>query len=376
MRLQMHLYTLYRSYLFTDSKDYDSSRKLKHFIFNEYYLNPSFITREMWHIENIFLTSFSFSKSFHRKWYGAIFNLALEYLLGEDFAYYHLFKATELVEALYQGAESEERRNQAMIPILKAAYVYREEQATGIQERNIAELKEKINEYQIDEEEIAELEASYNDPEEPDLTSEKVFENLLKLSIMIISRDLRRDVFSGEENLFKDYSRTILSLLQAINYLGDKCDDSYYHAVRLSVKRLLRTDNWFKKKRFALLLENFAQNTIFQAELEPTKQEIDELIYNYDFFEIPLNNLFIELGMSFIQNIKTVMKKVPIDDPEFPFLTAQFLNMYLGNIDLPAEELEHLNLAFVSCLISIKGIPFNMTQTMLTAFLNARAPQE
>jgi hypothetical protein len=193
---------------------------------------------------------------------------------------------------------------------------------------------------------------------------------------MIISRDLRRDVFSGEENLFKDYSRTILSLLQAINYLGDKCDDIYYHAVRLSVKRLLRTDNWFKKKRFALLLENFAQNTIFQAELEPTKQEIDELIYNYDFFEIPLNNLFIELGMSFIQNIKTVMKKVPIDDPEFPFLTAQFLNMYLGKIDLPAEELEHLNLAFVSCLISIKGIPFNMTQTMLTAFLNARAPQE
>ena len=360
----------------TDSKDYDSSRKLKHFIFNEYYLNPSFITREMWHIENIFLTSFSFSKSFHRKWYGAIFNLALEYLLGEDFAYYHLFKATELIETLYQGAESEERRNQAMIPILKAAYVYREEQSTGIQERNIAELKEKINEYQIDEEEIAELEASYNDPEEPDLTSEKVFENLLKLSIMIISRDLRRDVFSGEDTLFKDYSRTVLSLLQAINYLGEKCDDNYYHAVRLSVKRLLRTDSWFKKKRFALLLENFAQNTIFQAEFEPTKQEIDELIYNFDFFEIPLNNLFIELGMSFIQNIKTVMKKIPIDDPEFPFLTAQFLNMYIGKIDLPAEELEHLNLTFVSCLISIKGIPFNMTQSMLTAFLNARTPQK
>jgi len=330
----------------------------------------------MWHIENIFLTSFSFSKSFHRKWYGAIFNLALEYLLGEDFAYYHLFKATELVEILYQGSEHEERKNQAMIPILKAAYVYKEEQATGIQERNIAELKAKLSEYQIDEEEIAELEASYNDPEEPDLTSENVFENLLKLSIMIISRDLRRDVLSGEDTLFKDYSRTILSLLQAINYLGEKCDDNYYHTVRLGIKRLLRTDNLFKKKRFALLLENFAQHTIFQSELEPTHQEIEELVYNYDFFEIPMNNLFIELGISFIQNIKTVMQKVPIDDPEFPFLTAQFLNMYLGKINLPSEEQEHLNLSFVSSLISIKGIPFNMTQTMLTAFLNAKAPPE
>jgi hypothetical protein len=360
----------------TDSKDYNSSRELKHFIFNKYYMNPSLITREMWHIENIFLTSFSFSKSFHRRWYGAIFNLALEYLLGEDFAYYHLLKATELVEILYPGPENEERRNLAIVPILKAAYIYKLEQSTGFQERNIAELKEKFSSYQIGEEEIAELEESYNDPEEPDLTLEKVFENLLKLSIMIISHDLRQDIFLGEDTLFKDYSRTILSILQAINYLGEKCDEVYYHTVRLSIKRLLRTDNEFKKKRISLLLENFAQHTIFQAELEPSSKEIEELIFNYDFFEIPLNNLFIDLGISFIQNIKTVMQKVPVNDPEFPFLTAQFLNMFLGRMNLPAEEEEHLSLAFVSCLISIKGIPFNMTQTMLTAFLNAKAPQE
>ena len=360
----------------TDSKHYSTSRELKHFIFDKYYINPSFITREMWHIENIFLTSFSFSKSFHRKWYGAIFNLTLEYLLGEDFVYYHLFKASELVEVLYQGSENEERRNLALIPILKAAYVYKEEQLTGIQENNIAFLKEKLSEYQVNDEEIKELEESYNDPEVPGMTFEKVFENLIKLSIMVISRDLRLDIFSEENTYFKDYSRTILSLLQAINYLGEKCDDGYYHTVRLAIKRLLRTDNMLKKKRFVLRLENFAQNTIFQSDLEPTQQEIDELIFNYDFFEIPLNNLFIGLGMSFIQNIKNVMQKVPIDDPEFAFLTAQFVNMYLGNINLPPEEEEHLNLSYVSCLISMKEIPFNMTQAMLTAFLNAKAPQE
>jgi len=360
----------------TDSKHYSTSRELKHFIFNKYYINPSFITREMWHIENIFLTSFSFSKRFHRKWYGAIFNLTLEYLLGEDFVYYHLFKASELVEVLYQGSENEERRNLALIPILKAAYVYKEEQLTGIQENNIAVLKEKLSEYQVNDEEIKELEESYNDPEEPDMTFEKVFENLIKLSIMVISRDLRLDIFSEENTYFKDYSRAILSLLQAINYLGEKCDDGYYHTVRLAIKRLLRTDNMLKKKRFVLLLENFAQNTIFQSDLEPTPQEIDELIYNYDFFEIPLNNLFIGLGISFIQNIKNVMQKVPIDDPEFAFLTAQFVNMYIGNINLPPEEEEYLNLSYVSCLISMKEIPFNMTQAMLTAFLNAKAPQE
>ena len=124
----------------TDTIDYLPSRNLKHFIFNKYYTNPSFITREMWYLENIFLTSFSFSKSFHRKWYGAVFNLALEYLLGEDFLFYHLFKATELTEELYTTPESEERKSMAMVPILKAAYVYRREQLVGIQERNIEEL--------------------------------------------------------------------------------------------------------------------------------------------------------------------------------------------------------------------------------------------
>jgi hypothetical protein len=70
------------------------------------------------------------------------------------------------------------------------------------------------------------------------------------------------------------------------------------------------------------------------------------------------------------------MQKVPIDDPEFAFLTAQFVNMYIGNINLPPEEEEYLNLSYVSCLISMKEIPFNMTQAMLTAFLDAKAPQE
>ncbi|PWI47588.1 hypothetical protein CEE45_11080 [Candidatus Heimdallarchaeota archaeon B3_Heim] len=360
----------------TDSKDYKPSRELKHLIFDKYYVNPSFITREMWHIENIFLASFSFSKSFHRKWYGAIFNLALEHLLGEDFLFYHLFKATELLEELYTTQESEERKSMAMVPILKAAYVYRREQLVGIQKRNIEELNSKMQQYEIGEEEIIELEESIDDSSEHTTSPEHMFENLMKLSIMIVTRDLRVNVFSGENFKFKIFSRTILSLLQAINYLEDECDDQYYHTVRLGVKRLLRTDNLFKRKRWALLLENFAQNTIFQGETEPSQLEIDELIYNYDFFEIPLTNLFINLGVSFIQNIKTVMKTVPVNDDEFPFLTAQLINIQIGGIELPIEDEEHLNLMYVSSLIATKGIPYRMIQIMLTAFLQTRVPKE
>ncbi len=360
----------------TDSKYYLPSRNLKHFIFNKYYTNPSFITREMWHLENTFLTSFSFAKSFHRKWYGAVFNLALEYLLGEDFLFYHLFKASELIEKLYSAPESEERRKMAMIPVLKAAYVYRRDQLIGIQDRNIEELKSKMDQYQIDEEEISELEESLDDLEAVEQIPEHLFENLLQLSIMILSKDLRLNVFAGVDVTFKEFGRTILTLLQAVNYLGKHCDVEYYHAVRLGVKRLLRTDNLFKRKKHALLLVIFTQNEIFKSDLEPTQSEIDELMYNYDFFEIPLINLFIELGVSFIQNIKTVMAKIPVDDKEFPFLTAQFINIFLGEKQLPPENEEQVNLIFVSSLIAVKGISYNKIQTMLTAFLQARVPKD
>jgi hypothetical protein len=330
----------------------------------------------MWHIENIFLASFSFSKSFHRKWYGAVFNLALEYLLGEDFLFYHLFKATELLEELYNSPGSEERKSLAMVPILKATYIYRRDKLIGIQKRNIDELNTKMLQYEVGEEELSELEESIDQTSEHSTSPAHMFENLMKLSIMIITRDLRENVFSGEDVKFKIFSRTILSLLQAINYLGDQCDDKYYHEVRLGVKRLLRTDNLFKRKRWALLLENFAQNTVLRGETEPLQIEVYELIYNYDFFEIPLTNFFIDLGVSFIQNIKTVMKTVPVDDDEFPFLTAQLINIQLGAIELPIEDEEHLNLMFVSSLIATKGISYKMIQKMLTAFLQTRVPLE
>ncbi len=359
-----------------DSKDYKPSRALKHFVFDKYYINPSLITREMWHIENVFLTSFSFSKSFHRKWYGAIFNLALEYLLGEDFWYYHLFKAAELLEELYSSKETEERKYMAMIPILKASYIYKKEHLQGIQKKNIEELTTKMERYEISKEEILELEESIDETTEHATSPPLMFQNLIKLSIMIITRDLRESVFLGEEFKFKLFSRTILSLLQAIHYLEDECDDVYYHEVRLSVKNLLRTDNLFKKKRWALLLENFAQNTILRGETEPLKIEIEELIYNYDFFELPLTNFFIDLGISFIQNMKTVMKTVPVDDEEFPFLTAQLINVQLGGAQLPVEDEEHLNLMYVSSLIATKGIPYQLIQEMLTAFLQTRIPKE
>jgi hypothetical protein len=123
-------------------------------------------------------------------------------------------------------------------------------------------------------------------------------------------------------------------------------------------------------------LENFAQNTIFQGDTEPVQNEIEELVYNYDFFEIPLTNQNIDLGVSFIQNIKTVMKTVSIDDEEFPFLTAQLTNIQLGGIQLPAEYEEDLNLIYVSSLIATRGIPYFLIQAMLTSFLQARVPQE
>ncbi len=353
-----------------DSIDYSRTRELKHFIFNKYYINPSMITREMWHIENIFLTSFSFSKNFHIKWFGAIFNLALEYLLGEDFVFYHLSKSAELIERIYEPINNPERKTLAIVPILKAAYVHKKEYPAGIQQKNIEDLESMMENYSIDAEEISELE---------DILEEHIkiegthfghfFENLLQLSIMILTRDLRRQIMIGDITILNEFGRVILSILQVINYLGDFCDDKYYHSVRLATKRLLRSGNIFKQKKLSLYLENITKQAIYKSEIDPSPLEVNELLFNFDFFEIPITNVTADLGMSFIQSTKTILNKVPITDPEFPLITSQFIHIILTDKQLNQEILDQLNMILVSSLIATTGVPFTNIQNVLEHFL-------
>ncbi len=360
-----------------DSRNYKPSRNLKHYIFEKYYVNPSLITREMWHLENIFLTNFSFSHGFHLKWFGAIFNLALEYILGEDFVFYHLSKATELIERVFENKKEDEeardRLNAAIIPILKAAYMHGQQYPAGIQKHNLEALNSMIKSYKVDKEEIAELEESINESE--DLTHAHFFENLIQLSIMILTQDLREVVFSKLKPDI-DLARAILSLLQAINYLGDECDEEYYHIIRLLLKQLIRCESEFKQKQLAIKLEIAAKQEIYTSESEPTISEIEEMSFNLDFFEVPLTNNTIELGVAFIRGIKLVLSKVPYTDPEFPVLIAQFAAVQLADAKIDEEEEEQINMILVSSLVAVRNVPFSKIQRVMTFFLPIETTEE
>ena len=360
-----------------DSRNYKPSRQLKHYIFDKYYVNPSLITREMWHLENIFLTNFSFSHGFHLKWFGAIFNLALEYILGEDFVFYHLSKATELIERVFEDKKENEevleRLNAAIIPILKAAYMHGKLYPAGIQKYNIDALNSMMQSYKVDKEEIAELEESIEESE--DLTHAHFFENLLQLSIMILVQDLREVVFSNLE-IDKDLIRAILSLLQAINYLGEECDDEYYHSIRLLLKQLIRCESDFKRKQLAIKLEIAAKEEIYTSESEPKVSEVEEMSFNLDFFEVPLTNNTIELGVDFIRGIKMVLNRVPYTDPEFPVLVAQFAAVQLADAKIDEDEEEQINMILVSSLVAVRNIPFSKIQRVLSYFLPTETAEE
>ena len=350
-----------------DAFDYQKSRNLKHFVFDKYYTNPSLITREMWHIENIFLTSFAFAKSFHVKWFGALFNLALEYLLGEDFVFYHLSKASELVDQIYSEINDLEQKKLAITPILKAAYVQKSEYPSGIQQHNIDELLKLMQEYNIDKEEIAELEEILAEEE---TQTGHFFQDLLQLSIMILARDLKRVTISGQVRLINLFGRAIFTLLQVISHLGDECDNIYYHEVRLTTKRLIRVDNFFKKIDLVLYLENITKAAIFLAEEDPTTEEVKELLFNFDFFDVPLTNAYIDSGLAMIRSTKIVMNRVPPEDPEFPEVVSQFIGIIISEEKFDEEELEYIDMILVCAMIATKNIPFKLIQPVLEAFMS------
>ncbi|MFW9855917.1 MAG: hypothetical protein ACFFFG_12730 [Candidatus Thorarchaeota archaeon] len=352
------------------SRDYSSARELKYFIFENYYSTLTLITRELYHIENIFLSSFSYSRGFHLKWFGAVFNLALEYLLGEDFAFYHLSKVTELIEEIYQ--EDDERRGLAIGPILKAAYVHKiSVKSAGIQQMNINALDAMMKSYAIDQAEIAELRESLEETvQDEGLHPGHLFERLLQLSIMILSQDYRKHALHGRRHKIRLYGRAILTILQALNYLGDQCDEQYYHHVRLAVKQILRnTNDLFIQARALVLLELFAKNSIHTSPNDPTEEEVDELLFNLDFFEIPVSNTFVELGLSFINSIKTVLHRVALDDPEFPALASQFTQVLLQEKKLSSDEFDQVNMVLVASLIATDGVPFIKIQPVVEQFV-------
>jgi hypothetical protein len=139
--------------------------------------------------------------------------------------------------------------------------------------------------------------------------------------------------------------------------------------VRLTTKRLLRSDNIFKQKKLALFLENITKQAIYRSEIDPSPIEVNELLFNFDFFELPITNVTADLGMSFIQSTKTILNKVSITDPDFPLLTSQFINIILREKQLDQEILDQLNMILVSSLIATIGVPFTLIQIILEYFL-------
>jgi hypothetical protein len=198
----------------------------------------------------------------------------------------------------------------------------------------------------------------------------------MQVSIMILAHDFRREILISNLKLLNDFSRAILTILQAINYLGDSCDDKYYHTVRLTTKRLLRSNNIFKQKKLSLSLEIFTKRAIYSSEVDPTPNEVEELLFNYDFFEVPITNVTVDLGLSFIHSTKTVLNKVLINDPEFPLLASQFIHILLTEKKLSQEEMDQLNMMLVSSLIATTGVPFTMIQPVLESFIGANSTNE
>ncbi|MFX0205789.1 MAG: hypothetical protein ACFFDT_07350, partial [Candidatus Hodarchaeota archaeon] len=367
-----------------DSKYYEISRQLKNFVFSHYYPSDSILTNEIIIMfENILLTSFTFSSSFHVKWFGAIFNIALEFLLGEDFVFYHLAKAAELIEEYYSKKENTELLQPAIAPILKATYLQKQptlhqiDKLSGVQQTNIEALEELFRRYEIDQEELGELEEMVVDKEPHEVGH--VFQNLLKLSIMVLSKDLRFEIIHGHQNgEIKILGRAILTLLQALNYLGNICDDKYYHEIRITVKRILRIADPILQKQLVLYLETVAKSTIYPTDVDAKPEEAKELIFYFDFFSLPISNITIDLGLSYINGIKMTLRKVPVSDPEFPPLMAQLafvLTAEMAN-KLSQEEMDSKNMYLVSSLLASSGIPYNLIQPILENYITYIMPQQ
>ncbi|MFX0095452.1 MAG: hypothetical protein ACFFBD_27195 [Candidatus Hodarchaeota archaeon] len=308
-------------------------------------------------LEDLYLTSFAFNEAFHRKFFGSFFNSVLELILGEDFAFYHMSKISEIIDLLYQGRP--ERQNEILFPLLKAAYylfILRGE--PGIQTENYDLLKDMVSKT-IPKEELTEfLEYMATDPDAQ-------VTDLLEMTFFQLVVDLREQLLIGYEEYLRIYCRALLILLRVMSHLN-QAKLEYLVLKKLIYQLINHKRRLFYRVLFMGQLELFAGWCFFQTE-NLSSAEFEELMFNLQYFGVFVDNDVFNLVIAYGQVIKLCLEKTSPDDPNFPISTALSCSAIASQKIKEPDTREEALPILRATLLAI-GCSFNTVRKVAKAF--------
>jgi hypothetical protein len=268
---------------------------IKHYLFQVFEKNLHIISSEFNFIEDLYLTSFAFTRDFHLEFYTAVFTFVLKFLAGENFDLQHLSNAVEIIAK--STVIPHDRKLPIIIPLLKAGDLIAENYT--VQEI----YKQKLKEYMRD----MISPSDYKEWEEVKDEYEAI--DLLLVPLYLILNQARIATVDGAK--YHQKMPLIQSVLLILQVLKQKWEQEmpYYRPIRMLAKEYVSEPSTRAQTKLVFKTEMMAKKELFED--YPFDPEIAPmLIDQLNLFYVPITNEILSIIDQLFQLYDATIKKV------------------------------------------------------------------
>ncbi|MFW9995113.1 MAG: hypothetical protein ACFFD4_23955 [Candidatus Odinarchaeota archaeon] len=319
---------------------------LKHYLYDVFEKNIHVFSNEFHFIEDLYLTSFAFTREFHLEFYTAVFTLVLKFMSGENFDLQHLSNAVDLIsKSTVIPADS---KQPIIAPLLKAGDLIAEEYK--VQEVYKVKLHEYLEEM-VTPTEYKEWAEEKNDFEAKDL---------LLVPLYLVLNQARMATVNGVKyHLKMPLIHAALLILQIL----DLAQMEYYRPIRLLAKEYVSEDNPQVQTILVFKAEMMAKRQLFDG--YPVDPEIvADLFDQLDVFSVPVTNEILTIIEQLFQLYDATIKKVSDEDELPEVLTLTFSAAF----DKVSEESMEFAVPMVRTVLMMNGVKTALIRKIMDKF--------
>jgi len=327
-----------------DADEKKQALEIQKFINNTYKQIKS-LNRYINHLVNIYLTEFSFTSRFHKKFFSQVFSIVVNYLNHGNFIIWLLSKLVEESESILERADKSEKDllvEIALLPFIKGSFVYARKRKNKISAEVIKSIELKLKD-NLTEEDMHEW---YEDWEDYNL------EELLLFVFSQLLPILRRKYLSGSRGI-RRYTQLILGIIQVLIELNPKSNyDFEYHDLKNKIISFITDrDSKYLSLKVLYPLEFIMTKILFKDDSFSSKEAAEFLIL-IRFFDIPKTNFHLDIGSKFVRMVRLSLKKskIPYNQADADVTALSSVTLIDG---IPIKDLTYIVPLFRACLMAI-----------------------
>ncbi|MHA2295135.1 MAG: hypothetical protein ACXAEU_13590 [Candidatus Hodarchaeales archaeon] len=279
---------------------------IKHYLYQVFEKNLHVISNEFHFIEDLYLTSFAFTREFHLEFYTAIFTFVLKFTTGENFDLQHLSNTVDIITK--STVVPLDSKSPIIVPLLKAGDLISENYI--VQKLYEEKIHQNLQEM-LSPSEYKEWEVDKNDFKAIDL--------LLVPLFLVLNQTRITTVDGAKYHQKMPLIRATLLILQVLDIHEMTC----YRPIRLLAKEYVSEPSTREQVKLVFKAEMMAKRELFDGyPFDP--ENVPVLFENLELFSVPITNEILVTIDQLFQLYNSAMKKIKNEEELPEVLTLTF----------------------------------------------------